>query len=93
MASFAQSDDFTVARISAESILDAVLQIGARDECDGVFVSCTSLRALQIIPTAESKLGKPVITSNQALAWHMARLAGLSGSVPGGGRLFSTSLT
>ena len=93
VASFAQSDDFTVARISAESILDAVLQIGARDECDGVFVSCTSLRALQIIPAAETELGKPVIASNQALAWHMARLAGLTGSVPDGGRLFSTSLT
>lgn len=93
VATFGQSDDFTVARITADSILDAVTQIGAREDCDGVFVSCTSLRALQIIPQAEAALSKPVISSNQALAWHMMRLAGLNDSPEGAGRLFSKHLT
>lgn len=93
VATFGQSDDFTVARISSDSILKAVLQIGARDDCDGVFVSCTSLRALQIIADAEVALGKPVITSNQALAWHMMRLAGLFDIPENAGRLFSANLT
>ncbi len=92
VATFDQSDDFTVARISADSILQAVTQIGARDDCDGVFVSCTSLRALQIIPGAEAILGKPVIASNQALAWHMMRLAGLEDDPGHAGQLFSKSL-
>jgi maleate isomerase len=31
-----------------------------------------------IIHKAEQKLGKPVISSNQALAWHLLRLSGVS---------------
>jgi len=91
VASFNQSDDFTVARITSESILNAILQIGARDDCDGVFVSCTSLRALQIVAKAEAKLGKPVVSSNQALAWHLMRLTGLTDSPKNSGQLFDRS--
>lgn len=93
VASFNQSDDFTVARITSDSILNAVLRIGARDDVDGVFVSCTSLRTLQVIAKAEDLLGKPVISSNQALAWHMMRRAGLSDIPPNAGRLFSTNIS
>ena len=91
MRSFNQSDDFTVARISSASILKAILAVGAREEVDGVFVSCTSLRALEIIPEAEVRIGKPVISSNQALAWHLLRLAEQTNQNPGFGRLFSTA--
>ena len=91
VASFNQSDDFTVARVSAVSILNAVLQIGAQETCDGVFVSCTSLRALEIIAEAEARLDKPVVSSNQALAWHLMRLAELSNAPKGAGRLFTLS--
>lgn len=90
VASFNQSDDFTVARITSASILNAVLHIGARKDCDGVFVSCTSLRALEIIAEAEAQLGKPVISSNQALAWHLLRLSGLATAPEGMGQLFSS---
>lgn len=91
LASFDQSDDFTVARISRDSILSAVLNIGARKDIDGVFVSCTSLRALEIIPEAEAQLGKPVISSNQALAWHLQRLAGLTHWPARSGHLFTNA--
>ncbi|MCK0126907.1 hypothetical protein MWU76_21130 [Gelidibacter sp. F2691] len=93
VATFDQSDDFTVARISADSILKAVLQIGAQSDCDGVFVSCTSLRAMQVIAKAEAILDKPVISSNQVLAWHMMRLAGLSEAPPNAGRLFNSDIS
>lgn len=89
VASFNQSDDFTVARITAGSILKAATAIGARDEVDGVFVSCTSLRALGVIEEAEAQIGKPVIASNQVLAWHLRRLAGLEHAPKGFGRLFA----
>jgi maleate isomerase len=92
VATFDQSDDFTVARISSDSILKAVRHIGKRSDCDGVFVSCTSLRALEVIPLAEAAIGKPVIASNQALAWHMMRLAGLNDTPENCGRLFQTFL-
>jgi maleate isomerase len=88
VASFNQSSDLTVARITAQSILQAVTKVGTRSDCDGVFVSCTSLRALGIIPEAEAQLGKPVVSSNQALAWHLMRLSGLTDEPEGAGRLF-----
>lgn len=88
VASFNQSDDFTVARISSRSILNAILEIGRREDCDGIFVSCTSLRALPIIGAAEASLGKPVIASNQALAWHLMRLAGIDDCPENAGQLF-----
>lgn len=87
VASFDQSDDFTVARITADSILNAATLVGARPEVDGVFVSCTSLRALGILEEAEARIGKPVIASNQVLAWHLARLAGVTDRWQGFGRL------
>lgn len=86
--SFEQEDDRVVARISPNSILEAMCGIGDRDTVDGVFASCTNLRCFSIIEEAERRLGKPVITSNQALAWHMLTLAGLPTSGKGPGRLF-----
>ena len=92
VASFNQSNDFTVARIDSQSIYDAVMAIGGRDDCEGVFVSCTSLRALPIIAKAEQALGKPVLSSNQVFIWHLMRLAGLNDDIDGAGRLFDKQL-
>ena len=88
IASFNQSDDFVVGRIRPQSILDAVVEIGARKGCDGVFVSCTGLRALPVIARAEAHLGKAVVSSNQALAWHLTRLTGIDTNPEIGGQLF-----
>jgi len=44
--SFEQTDDFVVGRISSQSILEAMQQLVSQVECDGVFVSCTSLHAM-----------------------------------------------
>ncbi len=89
--SFEQSEEALVARITPASVLEAVIEVGQSAACDGVFVACTNLRTLDIIAEAESRLEKPVITSNQALAWHMARLAGQPNSKLGYGRLFEVS--
>ncbi len=90
--SFEEVEDGVVARMTPGSILEAVLTVGAVADCDGVFVSCTNLRAAGVLEEAEARLGKPVITSNQALAWHMLRLAGKTASLPGRGRLFTLPL-
>lgn len=88
MGSFNEADDNIVARITPESIERAILDIGASDECDAVFVSCTSLRVARIVEAVEKTLGKPVTSSNHALAWHMLRLAGMESSLEGRGELF-----
>ncbi len=75
--SFGEAEEAKVARIDPGSIREAALGAG-RGGVDAVFLSCTNLRTLDIIDETEARLGVPVISSNQALGWHMARLAGIS---------------
>jgi maleate isomerase len=89
--SFDLTDDFEVGRVSPQSIADAVRVLADKNPCDGVFVSCTSLRVANLIPALEADLGIPVTSSNHALAWHMLRLAGVHEAMPHKGRLFSTA--
>ena len=92
MGSFNHEDDNEVARIAERSIEDALCALAAHDAVDAAFVACTSLRVAGIVERAEARLGKPVTSSNHALAWHCLRLAGVDDVVPGYGRLFATSL-
>lgn len=85
--SFGESDDRTVARI-CESSTRALIEQANTDEADAVFVSCTNLRSFGLIDEAEAALGKPVISSNLALLWHMLEKAGADASGWGPGRLF-----
>lgn len=57
---------------------------------DGVFVSCTDLRALETVESVERTLGKPVVTSNQATLWAVLRALGHRSIVEGFGRLLRT---
>jgi maleate isomerase len=87
--SFEQAEEHVVARITPESILEAIIGVAATAPCQAVFVSCTNARTLDIIERAEQRLGIPVLSSTQALAWHMLRLAGIDDLRPGCGRLFA----
>ncbi|MEM9522468.1 MAG: Asp/Glu racemase [Pseudomonadota bacterium] len=87
--SFEAGDDRVVARITGASILAAIETVAAQAPCDAVVVSCTNLRCLDLINVAEKRIGVPVLSSNQALAWHMLRLAGIDDIRPRFGRLFS----
>jgi maleate isomerase len=87
MGSFNHENDDEVARIDARSLSEAVLELGSRSEVDAVFVSCTSLRVASLIENLEARLGKPVTSSNHALAWHSLRLGGFSSAIGGYGRL------
>jgi maleate isomerase len=88
MGSFNHENDNEVARISQASIKDAVRELAREPAVDGVFVSCTSLRVADIVEELEAEVGKPVTSSNHALAWHCLRLSGYTEPVPGFGRLF-----
>jgi len=87
--SFDEAIEARVARIDPESIFRAALAVGAGD-VDAVFLSCTNLRTLDVIDRIEAELGKPVVSSNQALAWHMAQLSGAICSMQAG-RLMRTT--
>lgn len=88
IASFNHANDNEVARIDAASLRSAIETTGAHDDVDAVFVSCTSLRMATLIRDVEQALGKPVIASNSAMAWHALRLAGVRDALPQFGRLF-----
>ncbi len=53
----------------------------------GCFLSCTAIRSAGIIARLEEHLGCPIITSNQAMVWHLLRLAGVFQRVGGFGAL------
>lgn len=90
--SFGESDDYTVARITERSTETLVEEASAEAQSDAVFISCTNLRSFGIIDALEAKLGKPVVSSNQALLWHMLQLSGQQTRGWGPGQLFRRAL-
>jgi maleate isomerase len=58
-------------------------------DADAYFLSCTTIRATPVISMLERDLGKPVVTSNQAMAWHALRAGGVRDHVAGFGALFA----
>jgi len=54
---------------------------------DGVFISCTNFRNIEIIENLERDLSKPVVTSIQATVWAALRKVGIHESIGGYGKL------
>lgn len=52
-------------------------------------LSCTTVRTAEAIEPLEHALGKPVVTSNTAVAWYCSRELGVSCEAQGFGSLFS----
>ena len=65
---------------------DATLAL-QRDEADAYFISCANIQSIDVIEDLEERLGKPVVTSNQAAIWCSLRKAGIEDVVPGLGSL------
>ena len=85
--SFDEPLEENVARMSTDHVARAAIELGRNADCDAVFLSCTNLRTLGIIDRIEAAIGKPVLSSNQVLAWHLCRLAGLRPPAGAPGRL------
>ena len=93
LLSFNLSRDSEVASVTVESIKEAAISMGRQDQVDLVFISCTSLRTSQVARAVEEIIKKPVTSSNLALAWHCARLAGCETDVSERfGQLFSRNI-
>lgn len=90
-ASFNEAVEANVVRISANSVQAPAIQMGQHPDCDAVFLSCTNLRTLDVIGPVEAAIGKPVLSSNQVLGWHLMQLAGLDQPTFGPGRLFDAT--
>lgn len=86
--SFDEAIEAKVARIDTKSIVSAACTLAKYASVDAVFLSCTNLRTLKAIPEIEVATGKPALSSNQVLAWHMAQIAGVQPINTGVGCLF-----
>jgi maleate isomerase len=87
-ATFDKRDDRDAARITPDSVAEGVKALARSTRLDCVFVSCTSLRLVEVVAEVEAATSLPVTSSNHAMAWHCLRLAGVRESVAGAGRLF-----
>ena len=62
------------------------------ESADAIFLSCGGIRSTEVIDQIEQKVGKPVITSNQAQMWSCLRRAGVEDKISGFGKLFNYQL-
>lgn len=79
-------DDRDIARLSPAAIASAARKAD-HPRAEALFVSCTATPVMPLIPALELALGKPVLSSNQALGWAMLGAAGIEAQGPG--RLFA----
>ena len=69
-------------------LFDVLSKINLNDS-DALFVSCTALPVLSLINDLEKKLGKFVVSSNQALIWDSLNQINSNINVVGYGKLFN----
>ncbi|KXA89636.1 hypothetical protein AKJ62_02660 [candidate division MSBL1 archaeon SCGC-AAA259D14] len=60
------------------------------EESDGVFISCTNFRTIEILQALEKDLGKPAVSSNSASMWKSLKLANVSEPIEGFGELLTS---
>lgn len=86
----ALAGDLDMNRVSADCLIKAARACLAQaSDSDALFISCTGLRTSPLIQRLEDEIKIPVVTSNQALAWHCLRIAGNTQKITGHGRLLS----
>ncbi len=85
-SSFGIEDNEEMSALTPEAIFQAALKADRRD-ADALFISCTAIRAVDVVERIEQALGKPVVTANQAMVWQSLRTAGCDTKVPGFGSL------
>lgn len=73
-----------VYRLGKEALLEA-------PQADLLFISCGNLRTIEILSTLEKDIGKPVISSNQAMLWSALRAMRVNEPIYGFGRLLEKS--
>ena len=59
-------------------------------EAEALFCACTAWRSLEVVSALEDRLGKPVVTANQALIWSAFRRLGITHPQSGFGSLMES---
>jgi maleate isomerase len=77
----------SIAHTPPQEVIDVVLNELDGDHVDAIVQAGTNLSTLDIFPTLEKLLGKPVIPINVATIWHALRAHGISDKFSGRGWL------
>ena len=81
------ASDIDIGKVDSDYLFDVLSKMDLKG-ADALFISCTALPALSIIDKLEKKIGKPVLSSNQALIWDTLEKIGKNTSIHGFGKLF-----
>ncbi|MGP9805272.1 maleate cis-trans isomerase family protein [Paracoccus sp. NSM] len=81
-SSMGHEDDRDMAMLGAAEIVE-MAEASDHPDAQALFLSCTALPALDLIDVLEARLGKPVLTANQALFWAMLDEARIPATGPG----------
>ena len=84
--SFHIEDNELMAALPPDAIFEAALEAN-RAEADALFISCTAIRAVDVVQQIEDAIGKPVVTANQAMIWQALRWSGCSLDISDYGQL------
>ncbi len=74
--------------MTPDDVFDLALQADQPD-VDAIVIACTDMRAVEAIEKIEATLEKPVITSNQAMAYGALKALGIRHNTLAYGRLFA----
>lgn len=99
---FLVNNGFEVANITGMQIIDAEeLHAKTPDEiyefalnadkpqADGMFISCTDFRGMEVAEELEKQIKKPVVTSNQATLWWLLKALDIRCKIEGQGTLLT----
>jgi ectoine hydroxylase len=82
--------DEEITAVSPQTILELVKAVDV-ESADALIIGCSAFRACTpgLLDELEQKLGKPIVSSQQAFLWNLLRLAGIEDRIGGYGALFS----
>jgi maleate isomerase len=87
-SSFNLEYDSEIAQVSLDSLEKEIPKIDL-SKVDGLFVSCTALKIVDVLEKIEKKQNTIVISSNQAIIWDCLRSVGVDKKIDGYGKLFT----
>lgn len=81
-------DNQSTASVTPQEWFDYAMAM-KRPDAEAYLLGCTNIKAVPVIAELEQALGKPVLTSNQAMMWHALRTCNIKDKIPGFGRLLT----
>ena len=81
------ASDLDIGKIDPNYLFETLVNIDL-SQSDALFISCTALPVLSLIEDIEKKIGKIVLSSNQALIWDTLKQVNLKDQILNYGELF-----